>query len=89
MPSRTCASCLFAGKSGGVSAARNLGLAARGKWITFVDGDDLLPPDAFKTLLSGAAEDVDMVVCPHETFGGAGRVQVVWPEAMVSRVGRA
>ena len=65
----------------GVSAARNLGLAhARGEWITFVDGDDLLPPDAFETLLSGAAEDVDMVVCPHETFDETGRVRAIWPE---------
>ena len=80
MPNGRAHPCLFAGKSG-VSAARNLGLArARGEWITFVDGDDLLPPDAFETLLSGAAEDVDMVVCPHETFDEAGRVRTVWPE---------
>ena len=59
------ASDVFAQENQGVSAARNLGLAhARGEWITFVDGDDLLPPDALETLLSGAAEDVDMVVCP-------------------------
>ena len=72
---------VFSQENQGVSAARNLGLAhARDEWITFVDGDDLLPPDAFETLLSGAAEDVDMVVCPHETFDETGRVRAVWPE---------
>lgn len=36
---------VFAQENQGVSAARNLGLShARGEWITFVDGDDTLPP---------------------------------------------
>lgn len=72
---------VFAQENQGVSAARNLGLShARGEWITFVDGDDILPPDALETLLSGAAEDVDMVVCPHETFDERGHARRVWPE---------
>lgn len=73
--------CVFTQENQGVSAARNLGLTqAKGEWVTFVDGDDLLPPDAFETLLSGAAETADMVVCPHETFDETGRTQPVWPE---------
>ena len=39
-----------------------------------------MPPDALETLLSGAAEDVDMVVCPHETFDERGHAWRVWPE---------
>ena len=65
----------------GVSAARNAGLAqARGEWIAFVDSDDLLPPDALETMLSGAGDGVDMVVCPHETFDERGQTDVVIPE---------
>ena len=72
---------VFSQANQGVSAARNLGLShARGEWITFVDGDDELPPDAFETLLSGASEETDVVVCPHETFDEDGHMQPVWPD---------
>lgn len=48
--------------NGGVSSARNAGLAAsRGTWIFFVDADDRLLPDALQTLLAHAREDVDIV----------------------------
>ena len=72
---------VLAQENRGVAAARNLGLEhARGEWITFVDSDDLLPPDALQTMLSGAGENVDMVVCPHETFDENGPLETVIPQ---------
>lgn len=72
---------VLAQENSGVAAARNLGLAhAQGEWITFVDSDDLLPPDALETMLSGAKDGVDMVVCAHETFDENGNCEVVIPQ---------
>lgn len=72
---------VLAKENGGVAAARNLGLEhAQGEWITFVDSDDLLPVDALETLLSGASDQVDMVVCAHETFDETGKREIVIPE---------
>lgn len=68
-------------ENAGVAAARNLGLdRAQGEWITFVDSDDLLPGDALETMLSGADEGVDMVVCAHETFDENGNKETVIPQ---------
>lgn len=68
--------------NGGVSAARNLGLKhAQGEWLTFVDCDDLLPVDAFESLLAGARDGVDMVVGAHETFDADGNTQIEIPHS--------
>ena len=72
---------VLAQENRGVAAARNLGLEhARGEWVTFVDSDDLLPPNALETMLSGAGDHVDMVVCPHETFDENGPLETVIPQ---------
>ena len=49
-------------ENGGVSRARNAGIAsAAGKWIFCLDADDYLLPDAFEHLLSMTDEDTDIV----------------------------
>lgn len=53
--------------NGGLSAARNSGLkVAQGEWVTFVDSDDELLPDALARMLTVATEKgVDIVVAQH------------------------
>lgn len=53
--------------NGGLSAARNAGIdLARGSWLVFVDGDDLLEPTAIERLLQVAiASNVSLVCANH------------------------
>jgi glycosyltransferase involved in cell wall biosynthesis len=57
-------------KNGGLSDARNVGMAAStGAYLSFVDSDDLLPPDALERLLSLAqTHDADLVIGGHSRF---------------------
>jgi glycosyltransferase involved in cell wall biosynthesis len=53
---------VFHKQNGGVSSARNLGLDnAKGEWVVFIDGDDLLADNALEYLMNDAVDDVDMV----------------------------
>ena len=60
-------------ENGGVSTARNTGLdAAKGDWITFVDADDHLLPEALETLLS-AVTDEQIIMFDLTTIWDDGR----------------
>lgn len=54
-------------ENGGVTAARLHGIAqAQGQWIGFVDGDDLIEPDMYETLLRNAhAHHADISHCGY------------------------
>jgi len=49
--------------NGGVTAARRIGTGhARGEWVTFLDADDTLPPDALQRFAASTSADTDIVV---------------------------
>lgn len=53
-------------KNSGVSAARNTGLQnATGKFVTFVDADDALLPNALEIMVSGIDDNTDFAVFSH------------------------
>lgn len=80
-------------KNGGLSSARNAGLdICRGRWIRFVDSDDVLPLDSLSRLVDAATDDSDMVCGQYRGFvdklpkshGSHGRsVSIDWHSTML------
>lgn len=60
----------------GIAGARNTGLNhARGRYIMFVDCDDIVTDDLVETLMrKAAAEDADIVMCAHDLVKQTGGV---------------
>jgi len=77
--------------NGGLSDARNHGIDhARGAYLAFVDGDDLVAPTMLERLHACAqASGADLVVCGIENFTDGEQCGIYYPEPDMSAFGHS
>lgn len=72
----------------GLSGARNSGIdAARGEYIGFVDGDDLVDPSMYEKLYNTAADTgSEVVTCAYRSFNENGTLSICVPHFPIGEV---
>ncbi|MCD7841660.1 MAG: glycosyltransferase [Lachnospiraceae bacterium] len=67
-------------KNQGVSAARNTGIEAScGKYIMFVDGDDVVSPDYVNYMTDAMTDEIDFVMCNYYSFDSNHKSNNIYP----------
>lgn len=68
--------------NGGLGSARNIGLeTARGRWVFFLDSDDVLPEDALEALvLAGDSDEADLVCGVGLDLFDSGSTKTYWTQ---------
>lgn len=75
---------VFHKKNGGVSSARNIGLDnAKGKWIVFIDADDLVKESYLANLLEHSQKQVDLVISYAEIHNGDNINKESYPSKLI------
>ena len=81
----------FSKSNGGLADARNFGMShARGAYVLFVDGDDVVTPDMIARMHDRALDsNADLVVCGIENFVDGEPIGTFYPEPDMSVFGHS
>ena len=65
-------------KNGGLSDARNVGIAnAKGKYVCFIDSDDIVSDDYVQSMMNNMVNGIKMVACGYCRYYDSGKKQMI------------